>query len=76
MRRPISRVPFKTISIQPGKTTWGLQVFRGIKRHNENNRWASPTPNMDFFNLTGAGYLEGLEGMQQGVVGPKDVVDT
>ncbi len=60
-------IPFKTISIHPEKTTWGLQVFRGIKRHNENNRWASPTPNMDFFNLAGAGYLDGLEGMQQGL---------
>lgn len=60
-------IPFKTISIQPEKTTWGLQVFRGIKRNNENNRWASPTPNMDFFNMAGAGTLDGLEGMQQGL---------
>lgn len=60
-------IPFKTISIQPDKTTWGLQIFRGIKRHNENNRWASPSPNVGFFNMTGAGYLDGLEGMQQGL---------
>ena len=59
-------IPFKTLSIQPGKTTWGMQIFRGIKRDNETNRWASPTPNMAFFNMTGAGYLDGLEGMQQG----------
>jgi hypothetical protein len=60
-------IPFKTISMQPEKTTWGLQVFRGIKRVNENNRWASPTPNISFFNLSGAGFLDGLVGMQQGL---------
>ncbi len=38
-------IPFKTVSIDPEKTTWGLQVSRGIKRHNETDRWASPNPN-------------------------------
>jgi len=60
-------IPFKTLSIDPSKTTWGLQVFRGIKRHNENNRWASPTPNFDFFNMAGAGYLDGMVGIEQGI---------
>jgi hypothetical protein len=60
-------IPFKTLSIDPSKTSWGLQVFRGIKRHNETNRWASPTPNLDFFNMAGAGYLDGIRGIDQGI---------
>jgi hypothetical protein len=44
-----------------------MQIYRGVKRDNEDNRWASPTPDMPFFNMAGAGYLDGLVGMEQGV---------
>ena len=59
-------IPFKTLSIDPEKTTWGLQVTRGVKRINEEIRWASPTPEIANFNMSANGRIDGLVGMQQG----------
>jgi len=59
-------VPFKTLRFKPGATTWGLNVERRIKRHNETDRWAAPRLNVWFTNLAEAGHLEGLSGIRQG----------
>ena len=59
-------IPFKTLRFTPGRTTWGLNVERRIKRHNETDRWAAPRLNVWFTNLAEAGHLEGLSGIRQG----------
>ena len=60
-------IPFQTLSIAADKTSWGLQVVRYTKRNGEEDRWASPTPEIESFNMTGNGRLEGLVGIQQGI---------
>ena len=60
-------IPFQTLSIAADKTSWGLQVVRYTKRNGEEDRWASPTPEIDSFNMKGNGRLEGLVGIQQGI---------
>ena len=60
-------IPYKTLSIARDQATWGLQVVRYIKRKGEEDRWASPTPEIQPFNLKGAGRLDGLIGIQQGI---------
>jgi hypothetical protein len=59
-------IPFKTLRFKPGQTTWGLNVERVIKRHNEKDRWAAPRRDMWATNLSEAGRLEGIEGIHQG----------
>ncbi len=59
-------VPFKTLRFKPGQTTWGLNVERRIKRHNETDRWANARRDVWTANLSQAGQLEGLEGIHQG----------
>jgi hypothetical protein len=59
-------IPFKTLRFQPGQTTWGFNVERTIRRLNEVDRWASPRREVWLTNLTQAGRLTELEGVQQG----------
>ena len=59
-------VPFKTLRFKPGQTTWGLNVERTIKRRNEVDRWASPRREVWLTNLSMAGRLTALEGVEQG----------
>ncbi len=59
-------LPFKSLNVDPKQTTWGLQIFRGIARNTEWTQWASPYQNISFFNMAALGYLDGLEGIEQG----------
>jgi hypothetical protein len=59
-------IPFKTLRFKPGQSTWGLNVERTIKRKNEVDRWASPRREVWLTNLSLAGRLTALEGVQQG----------
>ncbi len=59
-------IPFKTLRFKPGQTTWGLNVERTIKRRNEVDRWASPRREVWLTNLSMAGRLTALEGVEQG----------
>jgi hypothetical protein len=59
-------IPFKTLRFAPGQTTWGLNVERTIRRLNEVDRWASPRREVWLTNLSMAGRLTELEGIQQG----------
>ncbi len=60
-------IPFQTLSIASDRTSWGLQVVRYTKRNGEEDRWASPTPEIQAFNMKGNGRLEGLVGIEQGI---------
>jgi hypothetical protein len=59
-------IPFKTLRFKPGQTTWGFNVERSIKRKQEEDRWASARQDVWISNLSEAGHLTGLEGLQQG----------
>ncbi len=60
-------IPFKTLRFKPGQTVWGFNVERTIKRRNETDRWSSPLRDSWVANLSQAGRLEGIEGINQGL---------
>ncbi|MBW2244794.1 MAG: carbohydrate binding family 9 domain-containing protein [Deltaproteobacteria bacterium] len=60
-------IPFQTLSYDPETDTWGLNLLRGIRRDNERTRWADPTLNRSFMNMSHAGILEGMRGISQGL---------
>lgn len=60
-------IPFKTLSFQPDNTSWGFNISRQLARERERSRWASPSFNIRFNQVSMAGALEGFEGLSQGV---------
>jgi Carbohydrate family 9 binding domain-like/Domain of unknown function (DUF5916) len=60
-------LPFKTLNFREGNDTWGLNVRRLNKRHEEESRWSNPSQDQNFFLVSEAGELSGLVGMHQGV---------
>jgi hypothetical protein len=59
-------IPFKTLRFKPGQTVWGLNVERVIKRRNESDLWSTPVRDNWVTNMSQAGRLEGIEGINQG----------
>jgi hypothetical protein len=60
-------LPFKTLNFREGGDTWGFNVRRINKRHEEESRWSNPSQDQNFFVVSEAGSLGGLGGMHQGV---------
>ncbi len=59
-------IPFQTLHFTKGQTTWGFNVQRVIKRRTEEAVWAGYRQNLDFFRVSKAGLLKGLEFADQG----------
>ncbi|MGE0820893.1 MAG: DUF5916 domain-containing protein [Candidatus Binatia bacterium] len=59
-------IPFHTLSFIAGQTTWGFNVQRVIKRRTEEVVWSGYRQNLDFFRVSEAGLLRGLEQIDQG----------
>lgn len=60
-------IPFQTLSFAPRQSTWGFNVQRVIKRRTEEAVWAGYRQNLDFFRVSEAGLLHGLEQISQGM---------
>jgi len=60
-------IPFSSLSFDPTSDTWGFNVARGIRRNDEEDRWADPAPQRFLTNLGNAGVLEGMLGANQGL---------
>lgn len=60
-------IPFKTLSFDPQGATWGFNLLRTVRRRNEENRWASARQNRFLIDVSEAGDLQGLTGLEQGV---------
>ena len=60
-------IPFKTLSFQPGNSTWGFNVERRLARVRERSRWASPSLDHRFNQVSMAGAIDGFEGLSQGI---------
>ena len=54
-------IPFRTLRYQPGSGSWGLNVFRNLRRRNEQSFWAPVSRAFEFTQITQAGTLSGLE---------------
>ena len=61
------KIPYQSINYDPDGDTWGLNISRGIRRNNEEARWADPHPQRFSADLGNAGVLEGMLGVGKGV---------
>ena len=61
------RIPFKTISFNPGLSAWGVNVERFIARKQETLRLAGTDRDNDFYNPMAAAALSGIAGVKQGL---------
>jgi hypothetical protein len=59
-------IPANTVSFSKGLTTWGLNFERKIARDHTAMRWASPTLDSFFYDLSRAGSLLNVMGLSQG----------
>jgi len=56
-------IPFKSLSFDPSKDTWGFNFGRGIRRRGEEIAWVSRNRS---YNASILGTISGLSGMDQG----------
>ncbi len=59
-------IPFKSLSFAPTLESWGLNVSRSIGRKIEEDRWAGARLDVQFVQVSEAGEIGGLSGMEQG----------
>ncbi|MEW6213456.1 MAG: DUF5916 domain-containing protein, partial [Acidobacteriota bacterium] len=59
-------IPFKSLSFNRGSQTWGFNFSRTIKRKLEEDRWAAARLDVNFFQVSEAGEIRGLEEARQG----------
>ncbi len=60
------RIPFKTLSFNPGLTSWGINIERFIARKQETVRLAGTARDSNFYNPMDAAALSGITGVRQG----------
>jgi hypothetical protein len=58
------RIPFTTLSFDPGTDTWGINFSRGVARKNETIAWVSRNR---AFDPSSSGSAAGFEGLDQGI---------
>ena len=67
------RIPFSTLRYADGQDpTWGLNVMRRIRRHNEESYWAPVSRQYNLHRVSQAGVLHGLDvpGQRQATLTP------
>jgi hypothetical protein len=60
-------IPFRSMSYDPNQTVWGLDINRTIRHKNEVASWSGYNPVLGFSDVSLAGNLTGLSGMEQGL---------
>lgn len=60
-------IPFSSIGFDPNIDTWGINFERGIRRNDEDIRWADHAPQRFISSMGTAGVLEGVRGIDQGL---------
>jgi hypothetical protein len=59
-------IPFKSLSFNAGRDTWGFNLSRTIIRKLEEDRWASPRLDVQFTQVSEAGEIAGFADAEQG----------
>jgi len=59
-------IPLKTLNFPAGETVWGFNISRTIQRKLEENRWTGARFQTQFFQISEAGEITNLEGLEQG----------
>ena len=60
-------IPFKSLSYEPGQTTWGFDLARRIYHKNERVVWSGYNPALAFTDVSMSGDLVGIENVSQGI---------
>lgn len=59
-------IPCRTLRFDPARASWGLNLERFVAREHQTLRWASPTLDARLLDLSRAGMLEGVQGLDRG----------
>lgn len=59
-------IPFRSLSYERGRTEWGVDFLRLIRRRGERVRWTSHSPTITFNDISQAGTLTGLSDVAEG----------
>ena len=60
-------IPFQSLSYDDDVGLWGFEFSRTIARKNEEVRWSSTNPALDFTDVSEAGTLTGITNVNQGI---------
>ena len=60
-------IPFKSLNFPPDGTVWGFNISRQIERKFEEVRWAGARFDAQFVQVSEAGEITGMEGLEQGL---------
>ncbi len=60
-------IPFKSLNFPPEGTVWGFNISRQIQRKFEEVRWAGARFDAQFFQVSEAGEITGMGGLEQGL---------
>jgi hypothetical protein len=60
-------IPFRNFSFDPAQSEWVIDLSREIRRKNEQSRWSSISAASRPADISRAGTLTGLEGINQGL---------
>ena len=60
-------IPFKSLNFPSDRSVWGFNFSRIVQRTLEEMRWTGARFQTQFFQVSEAGEITGLEGLQQGV---------
>ncbi len=60
-------IPFKSLSFNPNRSTWGINFGRVIASNGELISWASQGINVKAWAPSAAGQIRGLDGLKQGL---------
>jgi hypothetical protein len=60
-------IPFKSLGFHRAHQVWGFNFSRTIARKLEEDRWASPRLDLEFFQVSEAGEIAGFDNIQQGM---------
>lgn len=59
-------IPFKSLNFNKGQQVWGFNISRTIKRKIEEDRWSAARLDLQFFQVSEAGEISGLDDVEQG----------
>ncbi len=59
-------IPFKSLNFPAGQTSWGFNISRNIYRKLEEDRWSGARLETEFLQVSEAGAITNLDGINQG----------
>lgn len=60
-------IPFRSLSYDSNQTDWGFDVSRRLRHKNERLYWSGYNPTLSFSDVSQAGTLNGISGINRGI---------